>query len=62
MKTKKMHIGVPTKPKVGDIYVVNEDGSKNYYKVSIIINKSKGIFSSIQCNKDGSILYKIEME
>ena len=60
--SNKIRIGVPKKPKVGDIYVVDEDGGKNYYKISIIINKSKGIFSSIQCNKDGSILYKIEME
>lgn len=54
--TKKIHIGVPTKPKVGDIYVVNEDGSKNYYKVSIILNKKKGQFSSRACDFDGNVI------
>jgi hypothetical protein len=56
MKTKKTHIGVPTKPKVGDIYVVEEADGKNYYKVSIIIDKKKGQFSSKACDFDGNVL------
>lgn len=54
--TKKIHVGVPAKPKVGDIYVVYEDGSKNYYKVSIIINKKNGWFSSRACDFDGNVI------
>ena len=54
--TKKIHVGVPAKPKVGDIYVVNEDGSKNCYKVSIILNKKKGQFSSRACDFDGNVI------
>ena len=54
--TKRLHVGVPKNPAIGDVYVVNEDGSKNYYKVSIIINKKKGQFSSRACDFDGNVL------
>ena len=58
---KKIHIGVPKKPSVGDVYTVNEEDGKKYYKVSIILNEEKGWFSSRECDANGNVITKKEI-